>query len=81
MEDTRPLPIPINPGHNLTKSQSPSIQQDIEEMKRIPYCEAVGSLMYAVEGTWPDITYTMSYLAQFMENLGCVHWEAVKRVI
>ena len=51
MEDAEPLLIPINPGHNLTKLQSPSSQQDIEEMKNIPYHEAVRLLMYAVVGT------------------------------
>ena len=48
---TKPLLVPINPGHNLTKSQSPSDPQAIEEMKRVPYREAVGSLMYVVIGT------------------------------
>ena len=37
--------------------------------------------MYAVVGTQPDIAYAVSYLAQFMSNPGCMHWEAVKRVI
>ena len=81
MEDAKPLLIPINPGHNLMKSQSPSSQQDVEEMKNIPYHDAVGSLMYAVVRTWPDIAYAMSYLARFMANPGRTHWEAVKRII
>ena len=51
--------VPINPGHNLTKSQSPSDPQAIEEMKRVPYREAVGSLMYVVVGTWLDIAYSI----------------------
>ena len=51
MEEAKLLLVPINPGHNLTKSQSPSYPQAIEEMKHILYREAVGSLMYAVIGT------------------------------
>ena len=50
MEDAKPLSIPINPEHNLTKAQSPSDSQGIEEMKHIPYRETVRSLMYAVTG-------------------------------
>ena len=49
-------------------------------MKNIPYREAVGSLMYAAMGTRPDIRFTMSTMAQFSDNLGWVHWEAVKRI-
>ena len=81
MDDAKPLSIPISPGHNLTKSHSPTNPNDIEDMRRVPYREAVGSLMYAVVGTRPDIAYAVSYLAQFMSNPGRMHWEAVKRVI
>ena len=49
-------------------------------MRNIPYQEAVGSLMYAVVATRPDIAYAVSYLARFMLNPGRVHWEAVKKV-
>ena len=73
MEEAKLLSVPISPGHNLTKSQSPSDPQAIEEMKCIPYREAVGSLMYAVIRTWPNIAYTVSYLAGFMANPGHVH--------
>jgi hypothetical protein len=34
-------------------------------MKAVPYQEVVG--------TWPDIAFMVSQLAQFMENTGCVH--------
>ena len=80
MEDANPLSIPIAPGHILTKSQSPANDSGTEDMRNIPYREAVGSLMYAVVATWPDIEYAVSYLARFMLNPGRVHWEAVKKV-
>ena len=51
MDDAKPLLIPISPGHNLTKSHSLTNLNDIEDMRCVPYREAVGSLMYAVVGT------------------------------
>ena len=51
MDDANPLSIPIAPGHNLSKSQSPISDSDIEEMRDVLYWEAVGSLMYVVIGT------------------------------
>ena len=51
------------------------------QMKKVPYREAVGSLMYATVATHPDITFAISTLSQFLENPGFVHWEAVKRVL
>jgi len=49
-------------------------------MKKIPYHEAIGSLIYAAIATCPDITFAISILSQFLENPGEVHWEAIKRV-
>ena len=51
MDDAKPLSILISPGHNLTKSPSPTDLNDIEDMRCVPYREAVGSLIYAVVGT------------------------------
>ena len=50
------------------------------KMKNIPYHEAVGSLMYAAMGMRPDIAFATSTVAQFSENPGWIHWEAVKRI-
>ena len=49
-------------------------------MKNVPYREAVGSLMYAAMGTRPDIAFATSTVAQFSDNPGWAHWEAVKRI-
>jgi hypothetical protein len=50
-------------------------------MKKVPYREAIGSLMYAAVATRPDISFAVSALLQFLENPGQLHWEAVKRVL
>lgn len=68
----------MDPSTPLTKAQSPSALTDIAKMKNIPYCEAVGSLMYASMGTRLDITFAISTVAQFLKNPGAAHWEAVK---
>ena len=49
-------------------------------MRKVPYREAIGSLMYASVATRPDITFAVSTLSQFLENPGEAHWEAAKRV-
>ena len=36
--------------------------------------------MYAAMGTRPDIAYAMLTVAQYSENPGWRHWEAVKRI-
>ena len=61
-------------------TQSPSATEDIAKMQNIPYHEAVGTLMYALLGTRPDITYAVQTVSCSTKNPGTAHWEAVKKV-
>ena len=72
--------MPMIPSAFYFKDDSPSLQQDAACMCKVPYCKAVGSLIYASVATHPDINFAVSTLSQFLENLGEVHWEAVKHV-
>ena len=47
-------------------------------MKKVPYQSAVGSLMYAMLCTRPDIAYAVGVVSRFMSNPGEAHWSAVK---
>ena len=49
-------------------------------MSRVPYSNAVGSLMYAMVCTRPDIAHAVSVVSRFMGNPGKEHWQAVKRI-
>mgnify|MGYP000683371021 CR=1 FL=1 len=50
-------------------------------MKGIPYASVVGSLMYAMVATEPDLTYTVGVMGHHMENPGKRHWEMVKHIL
>lgn len=81
LEDANPTPTPMQPGGALGQHQSPATPRQFEDMRDVPYREAVGSLMYAATGTRPDIMFAVTALSQFMQNPGRPHWEAVKRVL
>ena len=49
-------------------------------MKSVPYAPAVGSLMYAMVATRPDISHAVGVISIFMHNPGRSHWNAVKHV-
>jgi hypothetical protein len=51
------------------------------QMEKVPYQEAIGSLMYVSVATCPDITFAILTLSQFLENPGQAHWEVVKWVM
>ena len=78
--DAKPLSIPMDPNISFSKDQCPTTPDNIASMCRVPYQEAIRSLMYASIGTHPDISFTISTLSQFLNNPGHVHWEAVKHV-
>ena len=50
-------------------------------MSRIPYASAVGSLMYAMLCTRPDICYSVGVVSRFQSNPGQQHWTAVKSIL
>ncbi|XP_074318246.1 secreted RxLR effector protein 161-like [Silene latifolia] len=49
-------------------------------MSRVPYSSAVGSLMYAMVCTRPDLAQSVSVVSRFMGDPGKEHWQAVKRI-
>ncbi|GJV96651.1 hypothetical protein Tco_1548228 [Tanacetum coccineum] len=45
---------------------------------RVPYASAVGSLMYAMVCTRPDLAHAVGVVSRFLSNPGKKHWETVK---
>jgi transposase InsO family protein len=80
MADCKPVGTPMLPGLKLSTEQCPKSPEEKEEMKNIPYINAVGSLLYLALLTRPDIAYATSVLARFNSNPGIGHWKAVKHL-
>ena len=78
--DLKPVSIPMDPNIQLSHTQTPKSVVEIACMKHIPYWAAIGSLMHLAVGTWPDIVFAVSTVAQFSMDPGLLHWEAMKRI-
>ena len=50
-------------------------------MDKVPYASAIGSLMYAMVCTRPDIEYAVGKTSRYLANPGKQHWEAVKWIL
>ncbi|XP_075076347.1 secreted RxLR effector protein 161-like [Nicotiana tabacum] len=50
-------------------------------MKVVPYVSAVGSLMYVMLCTRPDICFVVGMVSRFQSNPGREHWTVVKHII
>ena len=68
----------LNPNIKLTKDQCSTTDEDNKIMKKIPYRQAIGSLMWTAVATRPDIAFAVSLLSQSLENPSQIHWKTVK---
>lgn len=80
MADCYSVTTPIDNSFVLNKEMEPQTEAEKEYMKRVPYQQAVGSLMYAMLGTRPDICTAVGIVSKYMKNPGKQHWEAIKRI-
>ena len=80
MQDSKLVKVPIPVGVKLSVEQCPKTQEEEENMSRVPYESAVGSLIYLMVCTRPDIAHAVGVLSRFMSKPGKEHWRAVKQV-
>ena len=81
MDKSKPVMTPLAAHFKLTKEQSPKPEHEREMMDSIPYASGVGSLMYAMVCTRPDIAYAMSIVSRFIADPGEEHWYALKWIM
>ena len=73
--------IPMLHGKHLSKSMCPNTQEERDNMIRIPYASAIGSIMYYMLYTRPDVSFSLSIASRFQANYGEEHWIAVKNIL
>lgn len=80
MECAKPIGTPLASDFKLTKEQGAATHEEQEYMTNVPYASAVGSLIYVIVCTKPNIAHVVGVVSRFVNNLGKEHWEAVKWV-
>jgi len=78
MHKAKLVSIPLAVQFKLSKKQSPTSEGDKEEMKKVPYSSVVGSLIYAMICTRPNIAYAVGVMNWFLSNPRKEHWGVVK---
>ncbi|KZV22485.1 hypothetical protein F511_19705 [Dorcoceras hygrometricum] len=81
MQDSKPISTPLPVNFKLSSDMCPSNEAERMEMSRIPYASAVGSLMFAMICTRPDIAQAVGAVSRYMANPGREHWSTVKRIL
>lgn len=71
--DCKPINTHIAKGEGLSHRLCPRTPQEKEQMKHVPYASAVGSFMYAMMCTRPDICFVVGMVSSYQSNPGQAH--------
>ncbi|KAL6982051.1 hypothetical protein U1Q18_052698 [Sarracenia purpurea var. burkii] len=72
--DTKVAWTPVDLSLQLSKNGGESVSQ-------LEYSQVIGSLMYLMSCTRPDIAYSVSRLSRYTSNPGHDHWKAIVRLL
>ncbi|KAG8472802.1 hypothetical protein CXB51_034693 [Gossypium anomalum] len=68
MKSAKPVSTPLAAHFRLSSALSPQSDDEIEYMLHVPYSSAVGSLMYAMVCSRPDLSYVVNAVSRYMAN-------------
>nr|GEY66996.1 zinc finger, CCHC-type [Tanacetum cinerariifolium] len=81
IDNGKSVKMPLGGHFKMSLKDFPVRDCDGETMSKVPYANAVGSLMYLMVCTRPDIAYAVSVVSRYLANPGKNHWEAVKWIL
>ena len=81
MKNAKLVSTPLASHFRLCAAQSPQSVEEEEYMVKVPYSNAIGSIMYAMVCTRPDISQAVSVVSRYMSRPGKTHWQAVKWIL
>ena len=73
--------LPVLQVVKLSKTQCPTTAEEREKMKDVPYASAIGSIMYAMLCTRPDVCLAISLAGRYQSNPGVDHSTVVKNIL
>ena len=79
MQDSKKGFTPFRYGINHSQDLCPKTTE--ERIHEGPYASTIGSLMYVMLCTRPDICYSVGIVSRYQSNLGREHWIAVKHIL
>jgi hypothetical protein len=80
MHSARSTTTPLPANLRLLRKDCSTPSPEGDHMNSVPYTPAVGSLMYVMVATRPDIAHAVGVVSSFMHNPGRPHWNGVKHI-
>ncbi|GJU46903.1 retrotransposon protein, putative, ty1-copia subclass [Tanacetum coccineum] len=81
MENSKRGSILMQEKLRLSKSQGVSTPAELKRMQNVPYASVVGSIMYVMRCTCPDVMFAQNISSRFQQNQGDLHWTTIKNIL
>ena len=81
MQDSKKGMLPFKNEVSISQDQCPKKTEEKDHMKAIPYASMVGSLMYVMLCTRPDICFVVGMMSRYQSNPYMEHWTMVKHTL
>nr|GEV64895.1 retrotransposon protein, putative, Ty1-copia subclass [Tanacetum cinerariifolium] len=73
MDNSKRVYIPMQERHDLNKTQGASKPEEVKRKQNVPYALALGSIMYAVRCTRPDVVRTILKYLRITKDMFLVY--------
>jgi len=81
MKGYKSISIHLTTHFKLSSDFCLAFKEEIDKISHIPYFRVVGSLMYAMVCTRPDLSSVVSVVSCFIHNSGKDNWDVVKCIL
>ncbi|GJU56483.1 retrotransposon protein, putative, ty1-copia subclass [Tanacetum coccineum] len=81
MKNSKKENLPLHHGIKISNDLCPKTDEELDKMSRVPYVSDIGSIMYAMTCTRPDVSFALSMVSRHQQNPGEGHWTAIKNIL
>ena len=81
MENAKKGWLPMSHGTVLSKNQCPQTTDERVRMSVVRYASAIGSIMYVMICTRPDVSFALSVSSRYQSDPGMGHQTTVKNIL
>ena len=81
MQNSKKGLLPFKNGVPLSDDQRPKTLEEEKTMRQVPYASTMGTLIYAMLCTRPDISYSVGMVSRYQLNPRPKHWQAIKHIL
>jgi hypothetical protein len=78
IQDCKSIDTPMAKDKSLNLRMWPKTPDQKAQIKNVSYSSVIGSLIYAMICTRPDISFIVGMISRYQANPGQSHWKTVK---